>query len=638
MAGREIGPIRQRVGGDTLQAKAYTNIARTQLGILKNLMSFNDLKQLSRTIYLGDGTRIHVSSVFGQDSIRVYVPEGVGVEGGAVEKEQGYLDKVVDYVGVAMPNPVPYRGVSIGVAAAADSTAKTYVMASDGQVLASEVQTTAPNATNPANTDILYAYFPSFGGVWSGGTKLWMARYNGYNSNYCYNHKIEFEVPEDCIYPMPPTAGNTFDPTGYCTGNPSQVAWAVDWDAGVTAFKARRKAWFKKNTTELMAALKGNFKLGATGVTRAELQTGKIPASWDYAIKTHCYTSYKTYQPILMTATYVDVVVSDTSAGLTQAGTRVTKRTVTFKYTDAEGVFPQKVVEGTQTQVVTIATGDPNQAFPATTWFSWYEPAGMPGYGGIRIYPEFEIQFSEDKTGSLKFLLWTGVEQAAPFDAVKDSHWSYNGHMPGNPLVNPGIPFYSNTLVGTAPDFIKTYHNTVLPKYISTTPSATHDGNTAWNNSSMYNVKQVHLCLFGPAPNGEALGIFVDPTDADGATKIAYYGEAVCSFDWSTGETKVTDWAPKKDANGNEAPVIVDMPANHSYKNQSGVLYLCKGTTNYTQAYNCAIGYVWDKPTDLWKDVDEYLTAKIKAMKAGNGDQVLYTVIKQALAIPPNPL
>lgn len=87
MAERSIGPVRQRAGGDTLQAKVYTNIAKTQLGILKNLMSFNDLKQLSRTVYLGDGTRIFVSSVFGQDSIRIDTPEGIAVgEGREVEK------------------------------------------------------------------------------------------------------------------------------------------------------------------------------------------------------------------------------------------------------------------------------------------------------------------------------------------------------------------------------------------------------------------------------------------------------------------------------------------------------------------------------------------------------------------------
>ncbi len=52
----------------------YEGVARTQLGILKNLMSFNNLQQLCRTVVLPDGTEIFVQSVYGQDTIRITPP------------------------------------------------------------------------------------------------------------------------------------------------------------------------------------------------------------------------------------------------------------------------------------------------------------------------------------------------------------------------------------------------------------------------------------------------------------------------------------------------------------------------------------------------------------------------------------
>lgn len=83
---RDTGPIRKDFGleGDTEASAAYMGVARTQLGILKNQMQFNKLLQGSRTVQLEDGTRIQVSSRFGQDTVRVLTPAAPQVSGGVL--------------------------------------------------------------------------------------------------------------------------------------------------------------------------------------------------------------------------------------------------------------------------------------------------------------------------------------------------------------------------------------------------------------------------------------------------------------------------------------------------------------------------------------------------------------------------
>lgn len=68
---REIGPVRKGLNGDTETAAAQLGIARTQLGILKNLMKLGGLKVGSRTVRLADGTTIQVMSFNGQDFINI---------------------------------------------------------------------------------------------------------------------------------------------------------------------------------------------------------------------------------------------------------------------------------------------------------------------------------------------------------------------------------------------------------------------------------------------------------------------------------------------------------------------------------------------------------------------------------------
>ncbi len=98
MASRETGVVRQRLGGDTAVAQRLNGIARTQLGILKELMAFGNLQQLSRTVRLGDGTEIFVQSVFGQDSVRI-TPPVAAVEVIGEEEEVSVAGSYVYVVG-----------------------------------------------------------------------------------------------------------------------------------------------------------------------------------------------------------------------------------------------------------------------------------------------------------------------------------------------------------------------------------------------------------------------------------------------------------------------------------------------------------------------------------------------------------
>lgn len=74
MLERDTGSVRFRFDGDVRAAQDVAGFARTQLGILKNLMSFGKLQQLSRQIMLEDGTVIYCQSVFGQDTIAITAP------------------------------------------------------------------------------------------------------------------------------------------------------------------------------------------------------------------------------------------------------------------------------------------------------------------------------------------------------------------------------------------------------------------------------------------------------------------------------------------------------------------------------------------------------------------------------------
>lgn len=64
--------------GDKFKANQLWGEARHQLSILKNAMSFQNLQQLQKIVRFNDGTIIKCISCFGQDVVKVFVPQQVG--------------------------------------------------------------------------------------------------------------------------------------------------------------------------------------------------------------------------------------------------------------------------------------------------------------------------------------------------------------------------------------------------------------------------------------------------------------------------------------------------------------------------------------------------------------------------------
>jgi hypothetical protein len=67
-------PIKYVPSGDKFKASQLWGEGRHQLSILKNLMSFQGLKQMGRVVRFEDGSIIKCLSCFGQDVVEVFVP------------------------------------------------------------------------------------------------------------------------------------------------------------------------------------------------------------------------------------------------------------------------------------------------------------------------------------------------------------------------------------------------------------------------------------------------------------------------------------------------------------------------------------------------------------------------------------
>ena len=73
MAGREVGEVRKRLGDEPDESAPYIGYARALLGELKADMAYAGLQQGVRRRSI-DGVGVEVSSVFGQDEIKIAPP------------------------------------------------------------------------------------------------------------------------------------------------------------------------------------------------------------------------------------------------------------------------------------------------------------------------------------------------------------------------------------------------------------------------------------------------------------------------------------------------------------------------------------------------------------------------------------
>lgn len=540
-----------------------------------------------------------------------------------------------DYVSMRMLNPVPYRGASIGRSTGFGN--QTYVIASDGAVLASEIDPTGapvlltiPNLYDPDNTN----WFSQRDYPWEGGSGVRIYGLDeSYSPAYNFNHTLTFTVPEDCLSTETAIGSDiTFWNASNVPDLAEMAVYAAAFNAGVAENKLRRKTWFKKNSDEFISALKTGFAIGATGVTRPELQLGSLPDAWETQIKRDVDVQYNSYPPAntvgrkthrdilyVQSAPVADIVQSDTSSNLTQAGVKITKRVVTLQYmilVDGVVEVRELPLTGYLTQTVTRhnnSTGTQVALSRKDVYGNWYfnetvdgVPAGVPGY--------FKAPYFEDTTGVRIGAVLNGTAQHG-----------YNADstlgVPGNPLafigLVPSYPATYSTVLATAPAWLETWHNDTEIVYSADGIGAA----TTQNDSALHGVTKIDLTPIGLVANGvgtaaagESVGMF---SAEEGGTQIEIYGTAVYNFDWQTGALTFANWKPLHDPdNGLEvSSKIVDLP---------------QGVVLDSTDVNCLVTYRGLH----WPDVVKALRVRDSSLPTAttDADRALYALIMAAKA------
>jgi hypothetical protein len=108
---RDTGVVRKRTND---AGAPYIPMARLQLGILKNLMALGEIQSNSRSITLDNGVVIHVSSVMGQDTIKITVPESLQGQEEQLFVEVGQPDHFKLYCALSTDGYVAYSKDGIG--------------------------------------------------------------------------------------------------------------------------------------------------------------------------------------------------------------------------------------------------------------------------------------------------------------------------------------------------------------------------------------------------------------------------------------------------------------------------------------------------------------------------------------------
>lgn len=502
-----------------------------------------------------------------------------------------------------VPCSPSYEEILAADQAAGTGGKATYVIASNGETLARLAMDTDGNpfaGTTVWNGDGFVEMFRRVSGVPASAGRL------------------TFVVPEDGVYPLTDRAPTA--PTGY------PETWVADWNAAYKVGMTRRNAWLKKSSDEFVAALKTGFSPSSAGVTRAELKTGALPPAWEFQIKRDVDVKYDSYAPTNTigrktkrtiqyaekTGTFAETVESDTSADLTQAGVKVTKRVVTLTYQypgeDGPREFP---ITGYLTQTVTQhvtryddTSGDYllSQKDVYDTWYireDTIPPDGIPS--------TIAAAYLNDRTGGRIGVVLNGAVQN---DYNADSALG----SVGNPLdYAPHIPAYpaaSSTVVAVTPDYIKTWHKDAKIEYLENGIGAS----TVQNDSALYGVTQIGITPVGliadgngTVPAGASLGIF---SSGETGTQVEIYGTAVYNFDWQTGALTFNKWKPLHDAGDNEvASKVVNLPAGTVFPiNNSIITYK---------------GLHWPDAITTISVRDQSLTTA-----ASPSDKILYELIK----------
>ena len=103
-------PPKIKLIGDTKEGERLRGFALSQLQILHNSMSFQNLKVYTRVVRFDDGSYIHAFSSFGVDVVTVYVPPVSLPEREVVEVIEDVF-VYVDSCKIGIDLPVVYAGV-----------------------------------------------------------------------------------------------------------------------------------------------------------------------------------------------------------------------------------------------------------------------------------------------------------------------------------------------------------------------------------------------------------------------------------------------------------------------------------------------------------------------------------------------
>ncbi len=419
------------------------------------------------------------------------------------------------------------------------------------------------------------------------------------------------------------------------------IQWNADWAAAQVVLKARRLAWFQKNST----------------ATLAQLAAGVLPRGWDFWLRDSAPESANTCRPILPGVTYSDAVSAENIPNAVDprfppfpnyvylaTAITTTTRTVTYNYTPAPTMAQPNPppVSGTfvGTEVATKKTytglkNGPYNLFSATCE-NWYVDSGepfsgmrdaynlyasgpgaqAPAYFALTPEPALPHPILQDMVaptvppdpnayGLGLGLVWNGADGDYYSQGMNttDSTFIPPYYSVADPF-NGVLPPYSNTMAATVPDFVTQYRKDVKPVY------KVGAGNPEWCDSTLIDEMIVTLTPFSVVKDGVVLGMFPDPDGAQGATTLEVYGSAQFSYSYATAALTFVVWAPLTDAEGNTVVSRQCQVAN-------------------LPAYNCLVEY----DGLAWPDT---ITASLKSRgdrANGNGDQAMAAILA-ALATP----
>lgn len=179
----------------------------------------------------------------------------------------------------------------------------------------------------------------------------------------------------------------------------------------------------------------------------------------------------------------------------------------------------------------------------------------------------------------------------------------------------PPLKPYSNTLAGSAPQFILDYREAVPIKFDKDAP-----GSVAWNDSALQDGQVVKLVLFGPAGKG-IFGEWSDGTVAGDPADTAIDVFGVVSYTYNEGNFTFKSWKPCKNADGTDLPLNNGVPTPKTIP-----------LGNLPQPdTNCILKY--EKIT--WPDVIQAAKEHVKAIRDGNveaeRDALLFKAILEAV-------